>query len=51
MHSESQEHYLNKADLLHMLTAYQWDLICGQNTQFAMNTFLRKHIYTLLVQH
>jgi len=51
MHSESQEYCLNKADLLHVLTAYQWDLICGPNTQFAMNTFLRKQIYTLSVQH
>lgn len=30
MHSQSQECSLNTADLLHMLTAYQWDLICGQ---------------------
>lgn len=50
MRTESHEHCLNKADLLHVLTAYQWDLICDQNTQFAMNTFLRKQIHTLSVQ-
>lgn len=34
MHSQSAlltlKLCLNTADLLHMLTAYQWDLICGQ---------------------